>query len=42
MKKIYVTPEIEEFEYEVPTLFDTEEQSGGSGQTHDEGGGEAL
>ena len=42
MKKNYVTPEIEDFKYEVPSLYDTEEASGGSGSTHDEGGGGSL
>lgn len=39
MKKNYVTPEMEDFKYEVPSLYGTEEQSGvDGGNTHDEGG----
>ena len=42
MKKNYVTPEMEDFKYEIPTLYGAEEASGGSGQTHDAGGGDSL
>lgn len=43
MKKQYFTPEMEEFKYEIPTLFDTEEASGAEAGTHEEGGsGESL
>ena len=42
MKKNYVTPEMEEFKYEIPTLYDTEETSGGESGTHEDGGGESL
>lgn len=39
MKKNYVTPEIEDFKYEVPSLYQTEVASGANGgNTHDEGG----
>lgn len=38
MKKNYVTPEIEDFKYEVPSLYQAEESSGGQSDTHDEGG----
>lgn len=42
MKKNYVTPEMEEFKYEIPTLFETEESSGAESGTHDDGGGDAI
>ena len=42
MKKQYFTPEMEEFKYEIPTLFQTEEASGGEGKAHEEGGEEPL
>lgn len=42
MKKNYVTPEMEEFKYEIPTLFETEESSGAEIGTHPDGGGDAL
>ncbi len=42
MKKNYVTPEMEEFKYEIPTLFDTEESSTAESGTQEEGGGDAL
>jgi len=42
MKKEYISPEMEEFKYEIPTLFDTEEASVAESGTHEEGGGEAL
>ena len=42
MKKNYVTPEIEDFKYEVPSLYDTEESSGAESGTHDDGGGGSL
>ena len=38
MKRNYVTPEMEEFKYEIPTLFETEESSGAESGTHDDGG----
>ena len=38
MKKNYVTPEIEDFKYEVPSLYQTEELSGANGNTYNEGG----
>lgn len=42
MKKNYVTPEMEEFKYEIPTLFETEESSGAESGTHESGGGPSL
>lgn len=42
MKKNYVTPEMEEFKYEIPTLFETEESSGAESGTHDEGGNDPI
>jgi hypothetical protein len=42
MKKIYVTPEMEEFKYEIPTLYGAEEASGAAGKTLEEGGGDSL
>lgn len=38
MKKNYVTPEMEDFKYEVPSLYQAEESSGAEGKSHDEGG----
>lgn len=42
MKKNYVTPEIEDFKYEVPSLYQAEESSGAQGQSHESGGGDGL
>lgn len=42
MKRNYVTPEMEEFKYEIPTLFDTEESSVAESGTHESGGLDAL
>ena len=42
MKKIYVTPEMEEFKYEIPTLYGAEEASNAEGKTHDQGGLDSL
>ena len=33
---------MEEFKYEIPTLFETEESSGAESGTHDDGGGDAI
>lgn len=38
MKKNYVTPEIEDFKYEVPSLYQAEESSGAEGKTNETGG----
>lgn len=38
MKKNYVTPEMEDFKYEVPSLYQTQEQSGADIGSHEEGG----
>ena len=42
MKKISVTPEMEDFKYEIPTLYGAEEASGADSTTHDSGGGDSL
>lgn len=42
MKKKYFAPEIEELELDSPVVLQVEETSGGSGNTHDEPGGESL
>ena len=42
MKKNYVTPEMEEFKFEVPSLFQTQEAEGGQSGTNESGGGDSL
>ena len=42
MKKQYFTPEMEEFKYEIHTLFEAEEASGAEAGTNEEGGGDSL
>lgn len=42
MKKKYFAPEMEELEMDEPIVLQTEEASGGEGNTHDEEGGDSL
>ena len=41
MKKEYFSPEMEEFKYEIPTLFAEVDQSGLEDTSHESGGGAA-
>lgn len=38
MKKNYVTPEMEDFKYEVPSLYQGQEASSGQSSTNESGG----